>query len=609
MTQNIDIVRKAPIKKEIATKAPLRKRSAKSVASCERVMEENSPERSRVFSFWYRLYAATLLCVFLLQPTTSVFASEEGSGEVSAEQESEIVIEETIPLEPTELSIEDGPREEKKDVETASTEDTLEESDVDTGLEILESEEGDAVLASVENSAVENVSNDSDASAGSDESTEIEEAEVAEATSTSTAQDVVDGIDTPVSGTTTADVEDIEEELEETIAEQHREDAEVSATTTPASTTEEVGVVMPEVSEGVSDLNRYQFGVNDCVTVEDGFFYCSKGTMPKITAEDRVYAAQDADGDFEIFISKDGVDTQITHNLVDDNAPQYDAKSNRLAWHSLVNDRYQILVYDFANESMVQLTDETFNSMEPAMLGERTVWQAWVVNNWEIILDDNGERTQLTSNETHDIDPFIRGDLISWQSQNGEGWDIKIFNIETKELDIVSGAGGASAQNPRFVLMYDSTKENGDVETVGYDIESGETIPLAAVPRSVPDTIPEPPHSKEKSAFVQTNPTLKNEVEAEVDDAVGTTTVSGGDDVDESDIVIPPAVSTTTVATAAVATTTDSGDAPAPVVVGMDLDLRAMATSTDAVVSHSIPDLVIPPVVSVETNASSSEPL
>lgn len=609
MAQNIDILRKPTLKKEVVKKTP-----QKRVVSLARTSlrpestERDSPLERSTFPVWYRFCAVALLCVFLLQPVANVRASEDVSGEVSTEQESTVALE-TVSLEATEIAVADGPQDsdDEEDSSNSSESSSVEPSSApeSEGLE-NESVEGDA--SSAVNQAEESIEEVSEIPSeldqegvGEDGDAEAEEVPVTEA---SESDSVTVGAEEQNSGTTTTEMTEEETEISETenLVENTAENA-TTATSSRASTTEEVGVVMPEISEGVSDLNRYQFGVNDCVTVEDGFFYCSKGTMPKMTMEDRVYAAQDADGDFEIFISKDGVDTQITHNLVDDNAPQYDAKSNRLAWHSLVNDRYQILVYDFTNESMVQLTDETFNNMEPAMLGEKTVWQAWVVNNWEIILDDNGERTQLTTNESHDIDPFIRGDLISWQSQNGEGWDIKIYNTKTKELDIVAGAGGASAQNPRFVLMYDSTKENGDVETVGYDIESGETIPLAAVPRSVPDTIPEPPHSKEKSAFVQTNPTLKNEVEAEVDDTVGTTTISGGDDTDESDVVVPPVVSIAT------STSVENVDIPVLGVSGMELDLRAMATNTNEVVSHAIPDLVIPPAVSVETNASSSEPL
>ena len=79
-------------------------------------------------------------------------------------------------------------------------------------------------------------------------------------------------------------------------------------------------------------------------------------------------------------------------------------------WHSLLNDRYQIISYDLETEEEMQLTNTRYNNMEPTAYDDITVWQAWVGNNWEVMLYDGSSTTRLTNNDGHDISPHVRGD-------------------------------------------------------------------------------------------------------------------------------------------------------------------------------------------------------
>ncbi len=377
----------------------------------------------------------------------------------------------------------------------------------------------------------------------------------------------------------------------------------VDASATVDASTTEATTSSPLVNVAVNDGNRYQFGTNDCVTVEDGFFYCTKKKPSAVDGQDRFYSAQDKDGDLEIFLEKDSTTTQITHNQYDDSAPMYDPVSERLVWHAFINDRYQIMSYDLIQNEMKQLTSETYNSMQPSAEGDKTVWQAWVGDNWEIMLDDGATRTQLTNNHTYDINPHIYGEYVSWQSLTDNAWHAEIYDTKTGKLEIMKTSDGGSVENPRFVLMYDSKNANGDVETVGYDLDKKIKIALGAIPNAIPKEIPQPEHSKEERAIVQSTPTLKEEATS-TDDGLGSTTpqidppvpdmpesgLGSTTSATSSDIVIPPSVLATSTDLSVPSAT--QGDASAT-----PLDMRA-PTTTDTGFVPTIPDLIIPPTSS-----------
>lgn len=259
-----------------------------------------------------------------------------------------------------------------------------------------------------------------------------------------------------------------------------------------------------------NDENRYSFSKDECTQVGDGSFYCAaRAEVPEPAHTDRVFAAADASGDKEIYIERDGEVVQFTHNDDDDDAPQYDDHSDSMVWQRLIDGRYQIITYSFDEGEEVQLTHESYNSMEPARSGEATVWQAWIDNNWEIMLLENGNLTRLTVNTEPDIAPDINRNYIVWQSEVHGVWQANVYDRATGDIETIANTDGYSVENARFVLVYDTKHENGDIETRGYDLKNKEVVPLTATPAPVPSELPDPDETGEKRALLQSGSQLK----------------------------------------------------------------------------------------------------
>ncbi len=318
--------------------------------------------------------------------------------------------------------------------------------------------------------------------------------------------------------------------------------------TSTATSTEEIDLTVVEVSSVTNDSNYYQFGRGSCVSVGDGSFYCGSENT-ELSVEDSFYAAPDAGGDMEIFVTIKGETSQITYNQLEDKAPQYDALSNTLVWHRLINGRYHIMSYDFDTAEETKLTDGVVNNMEPARFGDMTVWQRWVLNNWEIVLLMDGEETLLTDNDQHDIAPTIRGEFIMWNTIAKDGQQVlTVYDTSAGSYTVIDDADGTAVVNPRMVLLYDKTYDNGDVVTQGYDLITGKIVPLGAIPAQLPEELPDSDQTGETRALIQQKTISREDVSEDNDlgDPVPVPKVSSSTptEVDDADLVIAPATST-----------------------------------------------------------------
>lgn len=356
------------------------------------------------------------------------------------------------------------------------------------------------------------------------------------------------------------------------------------ATATPLTTSQNV------VSVVTNDENRFSFSKNECTTVGDGTFYCATPTeAPQVLNADRIFSALDAEGDKEIYLEKNSELTPLTNNQADDDAPYFDEVSNTAVWHRLIDGRFQIIQYDFDEESEKQLTYDSFNNMQPSVFGDTVVWQGWVGSDWEIFMLEDEKVTMLTDNTTHDIAPSVNGTHVVWQSFEGDVWRVKVYDLRTGLIDTVSDSGGGSIENPRFVLVYDAKMETGDIETRGYDLKSGEVVDLASKPTPVPEEIPDPDQTGEERALVSPATQPKQKVDSDENDDVGTTTDNG---LDDGDIVIPSfeTPSEEPVVTEATSTPAGTVDVLVP-------SFENSATSTD---TEHIEDLIVEPYVPLE---------
>ena len=594
-----------------------------------------------VFEMSYvRFVIGVLIVFFLLHPALPAFAADEEvvsveeeiiSEEPEVEEVEEVVIEEVE----EEAVVEDVSQETEESTPTED-EDNEPETEISTSENITDADNIDEVEFET-NTASTTISTDIDDVQESVATTTPDNmSDVATTTVVATSTDIevleeesddsVSGdVDTDVASTTTAtstgSVKDTSSE-EETEDEDTSEGDEESTNsqTTGTTTVETTGSTTPEmvttsatssatstvvattttpVSFVNNNFNTFQFSDTECVSVGDGTFYCSEAEDAPEYVEDGVYATQDINGDLEIFVTINGVSTQITQNTVDDAAPYYDSLSKRIVWHSLLNDRYQIVSYDIESGETEYLTDTTYNNMEPVAYGDITLWQAWVGNNWEIMKYENGSTTQLTDNEMQDVAPHMRGGHILWQTQFSEAWQVAVYDVETESVEYIGTSNGARMENPRMVLVYDSTDSNGDVKTLGYDFDTGTSFALGSLPAQLPEKLPEPDQTGETRALVQTKPSPKETEVVDIDpmdpDAISNASSTASSATSSETSVIDD--TTLVVTDEVIATTT----APAPL-ESEDIVIEPLVfeDTVSSSTSH-IEDIVIPPITSSTT--------
>lgn len=270
-------------------------------------------------------------------------------------------------------------------------------------------------------------------------------------------------------------------------------------------------VVSEVVAVAYSD-NSFSFNEDECTVLASGSFYCNKANPN--TLKDALFAAPDIDGDLEIYLVREGVETQVTHNLTDDAAPFYDKNSNTIVWHRLISDRYQIVSYDIESGEEEVLTDTNENNMEPNRQGKYTVWQRWVGGGWNIILSDGRNETQLTKTTSHNVAPYIHGNLVVWNRHDQVNErTIEMYDMSTETYVSIEDPEGMSVSNPRMVFVYDSIQSNGDIVTKGYDLLAKKFIDLDTLPRELPEELPNTDTTGETRALLQGKTGSKSEIE------------------------------------------------------------------------------------------------
>jgi hypothetical protein len=399
-------------------------------------------------------------------------------------------------------------------------------------------------------------------------------------------------------GIATSTEPDVDEKIdtEEVIDE---EEATTTEETTPTATTSEEVVeetpIIEEIDSPVATstdpvygrpTKAFEFDTKECTSA----YYCSTPQENTNPMEDGVFALPDEGGDLEIFVRVGGKENKLTDNTVDDSAPYYDSISERIVWHTSINDRYQVISYDTKTTDKTLLTKTSYNNMEPVAYGDITLWQAWIGNNWEIMMYDGEAVVQLTNNTLQDVSPHMREGYVVWQTQFSDGWKVAVYDLKTKAVEYIDSEGGLKVENPRFVLVYDSTNEQGDVQTLGYDLNSKQSFTLGSVPVELPDELPEPDQTGETRALIQ-NKQSAREGENEV-----------------VDVPVPQGGTGTSTATSSPHTLDLSSGTTTPTSVGsstqavVDVVIPSYTASTTAGQDTiAIPDLVIPPVFTTTT--------
>ncbi len=390
--------------------------------------------------------------------------------------------------------------------------------DEDSGTDVAN---GDETESDDEASAGGSSSGSSGGNVQDDEVSEEVAEEITDDTDDVIEEDEVTG-ETADSGDSSVSSDDTEGQDEEVVAENEEgiiavdeEDAAVYVSQNPNS--------------------KYVFGEGDCTLVSDGEFYCiAEGPERQVMLGDpRVYAEKDREGDKEIYYF-DGVEVRrITNNSYDDFAPVFDEETMRIVWQAMLNDRLQIMMYEIPTNTTRQITTSRQNSSNPSIAGDLVVWQEWIDTNWEIMMTDvnnNGqafEIERLTDNAVHDMFPAAYEGLITWQSERGSSWEVIVYDLRTGQKHALEKDEDTKYENPRFVLLFDSKHENGDVETIGYNLDTGEMMELGTTPAPIP-TEPLTPKDETPDAVVR-EASNSPQVRIETDDSGSGDGGDGGD--------------------------------------------------------------------------------
>lgn len=505
--------------------------------------------------FEYLVYSAfsfVLLTVLVLLPIAPVFASTD-TDTTSLEESTSIAetVEEENEL-PSEITTQDA-----IDTETVVISSSNEPTEVVGEADIVSEDEALPELSAAEVGDPENLNSETVVQPVGEELSEVlpeEESTVNTDTTDVSTQPVIDQellvpeqVDgdntdvivpdpntTPTSTTAAPEVETIPssdtDALPENDMSENREEDTIDESVSSTS------VIMVDTNR--VDENHLLFSTEECTKTGNDTFYCAKvKESAQVLFIDRVFGAPDQDGDTEIYIEKEGELLQITKNNFEDDAPYFDTISNTIVYHRLLDGRYQVISYNIETEEETQLTRDRYNNMYPNQYDDLVVWQGWVGNDWEVFLSHNGEVSMLTDNTYHDVAPTVNDSHVVWQAFEGTTWVMKIYDIRSKQVETVIGAG-ESIENPRFVLVYDSKTKEGDVEVKGYDFKSGTVIDLGSRPTPVPSNIPDPDQTGEERALVSTSTQPKLKIDGESDDDIDSDDTAST--TSSSDIVIPP---------------------------------------------------------------------
>ncbi len=455
------------------------------------------------------------------EPTESVPAedvSEETMGEEGTVNEESAPVEETIVDEETPVTSEEPTAD--TEGQQASKTDVSDDTVATDRSESVQEEQGDAT-DTTESSETTTQEETSDATDESDtkgdelsETTETEEvahdADTGGSTSSggggggssSNSNDDEDESSNPDDAADTSPTGDTDVDAVGDVAttsDQTATDAERASSTDegPLATTSDPAIAAAtegEVRTVAQDpSSKYVFGEGDCTVVADGEFYCVSTDADRLaTGDPRVYAEKDREGDREIFYF-DGVEVKrITNNAYDDFAPVFEEEQMRVVWQAMLNDRLQIMVHDIMTNTTRQITTSRQNSSNPDIEGDLVVWQEWIETNWEIMMtdvDNNGaefEIERITDNAIHDMFPQAYDGLVTWQREKSDSWEVLVYDLRTGKQTVLEKNEDTKYENPRFVLLFDSKHDNGDVETIGYDLDTGEMMELGTRPRPLP---------------------------------------------------------------------------------------------------------------------------
>jgi beta propeller repeat protein len=142
-------------------------------------------------------------------------------------------------------------------------------------------------------------------------------------------------------------------------------------------------------------------------------------------------STQRVDGQFTL------IETQITNDESDQIDPAI--YGDKIVWQDERNGNSEIYMSDLSTSTETRITTSDSDQIKPAVWGDRAVWQDARNGNWDIYMCDllTRKETQITDESSDQVNPSIYKDRIVWQDYRNGNWDIYLYDLsKQKETQI-----------------------------------------------------------------------------------------------------------------------------------------------------------------------------
>jgi beta propeller repeat protein len=117
---------------------------------------------------------------------------------------------------------------------------------------------------------------------------------------------------------------------------------------------------------------------------------------------------------------------------------------DQIVWQDESNGNWDIQMYNISTSTKTQITSDKADQQNPEIYGKNIVWQdsrnggingdSWDPSgNWDIYTYNisTQKETQITKNGSTQLNPAIYGDKLVWQDSRNGNWEIYMYNFST----------------------------------------------------------------------------------------------------------------------------------------------------------------------------------
>jgi beta propeller repeat protein len=175
----------------------------------------------------------------------------------------------------------------------------------------------------------------------------------------------------------------------------------------------------------------------------------------------------------------DKIEVQITPDSSNQTNPAI--SGDRIVWQDVRNGNGDIYMYDLTTGTEIQITTDSSNQSYPAISGDRIVWRDTRNGNGDIYMYDltTEIETPVTTDSSGQTNPAISGDRIVWQDNRNGDSDIYMYDLSTgTESQITTDDSDQldpAVSGDRIVWQ---DLRNGNPDIYMYDLSTGTETPI-----------------------------------------------------------------------------------------------------------------------------------